>query len=282
MDIPVGIVLYNPEINRLEENINSIYERASSIIFNDNGSENIKEIERLLSKYKKAVLIKNGKNLGIASALNILCRQTEELGYKWILTLDQDSICPNNIFSDFSQYVNYENVGIICPVIRDRNCDFDKNSANSGITEIERCITSGTLLNVTAWEDVNGFDENMFIDGVDFDFCERIRIKGYKILRVQSVVLLHEIGHIKVRRFIFWRVRVKNHSAFRKYYIAKNTIYLARKSKSKARILKSYLQVAKQYATVLLYETDKKSKLHEIIRGFKAGKNENIDMKWSY
>ena len=104
----------------------------------------------------------------------------------------------------------------------------------------------------------------------------------FKIVRVNSVELLHEIGHISEHRFIFWRVHVKNHNSFRKYYIARNTLYLARKRKSPFHLFKAYLQVAKQFLWVILYEEDKIKKLKEIYRGYKDGLNAQIDSLWWY
>ena len=42
-----GIVTYNPKIERLIENINSIYPQVDKVIVYDNGSENIEDIKLL-------------------------------------------------------------------------------------------------------------------------------------------------------------------------------------------------------------------------------------------
>jgi len=281
MDIPAGIVTFNPDIERLRENIKSIYDKSAIIFIADNGSENKDAVLELISDYERIVFLGNEKNIGIAAALNQLCKAASDNNYKCLLTLDQDSVCPENLFPEFGIYTEGERIGIICPSIKDRNHSLDKVHNMTKTEEIGRCITSGSLVMLDAWNAVNGFDESMFIDGVDFDFCDRIRAKGYIILRVNTVVLLHEIGNIKIRRFLFFKVRVKNHSAFRKYYIARNTVYLARKKKKKKFIFKAHLQIIKQYFMVLLYEKeDKKKKMHEIIRGFKDGKKAAVDSRW--
>ena len=35
---------------------------------------------------------------------------------------------------------------------------------------------------------IGGFDETMFIDFVDFDFCYRLKKEGYEILQTPSVI----------------------------------------------------------------------------------------------
>ena len=174
------------------------------------------------------------------------------------------------MIEEFEKYITYQDIGTLCPVIYDRNKG-EEIKAKEGSIEIDECITSGSLLNIKAWNKIGGFDENLFIDGVDFDICYRLKKNGYKILCIQSVVLLHELGHIEYHRFLFWRVLVKNHSAFRKYYIARNIIYIAKKRKSVLLVVKGLLQEIKMLGIVILYEEDKLNKSRCICRGIYDG-----------
>jgi GT2 family glycosyltransferase len=61
---------------------------------------------------------------------------------------------------------------------------------------VDFCITSASCTNLNAWKNVGGFDEWLFIDLVDNDFCKRIIVSGYKILRINSLVLDQEFGKI--------------------------------------------------------------------------------------
>lgn len=280
MRIPVGLVLFNPDIERLKENLNSIVQDAGGIFIVDNGSNNLAEIKKLLCNYNNIHFFANEKNEGIAKALNQLCEKALEQKYDYLITLDQDSVCPPNMIEEYKKIAVDRSIGLVCPVIHDRNHELEKLIYSDSYTELDRCITSASMVTLKAWKEVNGFDESMFIDGVDFDFCDRIRKKNYKIIRVNSVILLHEIGHIQVRKFLLWKVRVKNHPAFRKFYIARNTIYLARKQKSFLCYTKSYLQVLKQAGIVLLYETDKMTKLSMIMKGTIEGQRAPIFSKW--
>lgn len=266
MDISAGIVLFNPDINRLKENISAVIVQCTHIYLVDNGSNNTDEIKELLRQYNqsKIFILCNKENQGIAKALNQLTDAAQEDGIEWILTLDQDSVAPSNIVEEFEKYTNNLNVGMLCPVICDRNKGVVVE-AKDGYKEIDECITSGSLLNIKAWKKIGGFDENMFIDGVDFDICCRLRKNGYKILCIQSVVLLHELGRIEYHRLLFWKVLVKNHSAFRKFYIARNTVYLARKEHTN--IIKAILQNVKLLLIVVFYEDDKWKKSKKILQG---------------
>lgn len=276
MDISAGIVLFNPDINRLKENISAVIVQCAHVYLVDNGSNNIDEVKKLLNQYNhsKVSVLCNMENQGIAKALNQLASEAQKGGFDWILTLDQDSVAPSNIIEEFEKYTNNLNTGMLCPVICDRNKGVVVE-AKDNYKEIDECITSGSLLNIKAWRKIGGLDESMFIDGVDFDICYRLRKNGYKILCIQSVVLLHELGRIVYHRFIFWKVLVKNHSAFRKFYIARNTVYLARKEHTN--IIKAILQNVKLFLIVVCYEDDKWKKSKKILQGTIDGFKCEID-----
>lgn len=295
MKIPVGIVLFNPQPARLRDNIEAVYKEAAGLIVVDNASQNQAEIQKLLAGYAHVRYIRNAKNQGIAKALNQICEAAESAGYPFVLTLDQDSVCPVHLLKEYEKYLSLDRTGILCPQVRDRNCSLngqtgvlksgvsaDGSSPDRNVTVMSWCITSASLVSLQAWREVNGFDEGMFIDGVDQDFCERIRQKGYRIYRLDTVTLLHEIGAICEKRFLFWRVYVKNHSAFRKYYIARNTVLAARKKMSVRLVALSYLRVIRQFLMVLLYEQGKIKKLAAIVKGAWDGTFFQTGPGWKY
>ena len=270
--ICAGIVMFNPDIERLRENVLAIAGQVDRVIRGDNGSDNISEIKTFLHRTEdsRIQLFQFDENKGIACALNRICTEAADQAYRWVVTLDQDSVCPSHLVREFSKYIPMDDVALICPVIKDRNREGSgKTEPLHGFKEVDRCITSGSMLSLSDWRMIGGFDESMFIDGVDFDLCIRLRKNGKKIIRVYDVELLHELGNIKMRKFLFWDVIVKNHSSFRKFYIARNTIYLARKNKSS--MLKARLQIIKQLLICLLYEKDKRNKCREILKGAREG-----------
>lgn len=276
--IAAGIILFNPDLMRLRENIEAIHTQVELLVLIDNHSDNLAEIEREYSHYENIVIIKNEQNLGIAKALNQAMNYCQSKGYTWVLTLDQDSVCPPNLIIEYNKYIDNPDVAILSPVIEDRNMrerSLEQHVAPS-CEEIDRCITSATLTNVNIWKNLGGFDEIMFIDLVDLEYCKRVQQNGYKILRINTVKLLHEVGHITQPKLFFWRIQVLNHSAFRKYYIARNTLYFAWKHRTRFSILLAYLRVLKLLALTMLYEQDKVTKSKAILRGVKSARKLSI------
>ncbi len=268
--ISAGIVLYNPNIELLKQNISAIYKKIKLLILVDNGSENIDKVSSILPD--NSILIRNSKNKGIATALNQICEYSFKNGFEWTLTLDQDSVTPDNLIEEFIKNMSFNCVGMLAPVICDRNRgDILENIDTNKYKEIKECITSGSMINLEVWKEIGEFDEALFIDGVDFDICYRIIQNGYKILQINNVFLSHEIGRMEKHRFLCIPFYVKNHSAFRKYYIARNIIYVAKKRKSRRLMLKAVLQEIKLLGIVALYEEDKLRKFKRISIGIYDG-----------
>ena len=109
----------------------------------------------------------------------------------------------------------------------------------------------------------------MFIDSVDFEYCYRMRKCGHGVIQVRDVQLLHELGKSQKRRLLFWKIDVTGHSAFRKYYIARNNVYYPLKHRMWLRVLRGNIRNIGMMGVTVLYEKDKKDKLKAICRGWK-------------
>ena len=85
------------------------------------------------------------------------------------------------------------------------------------------------MINLSVWQSVGGFCEEMFIDSVDFDICYLIKENGYKILRTNETALLHEVGKSQKKEFCGREELVFNHSPLRCYYIIRNSLLLGKR-----------------------------------------------------
>ena len=267
--IYAGIVSYNPDLLRLKENISSIQKQVPVIVF-DNGSRNIIAIQKLISDFSEVQLIRSKKNIGIAAALNQLMQWGYENNFDWMLSLDQDSVCEKNFVKRMSFYLSVErNLGIVAPVIEDRNAGVVGHLPKSDYAHVNTCITSGSFSNLNAWKKIGKYDEKMFIDSVDFEYCYRMRKYGYGVIQVRDIHLLHELGHIQKRRFLLWKFDITGHNAFRKYYIARNNVYYPLKHRLWLHFIRGNIRNLVIIFLTIFYETDKKEKLKSIFKGWK-------------
>ena len=62
-----------------------------------------------------------------------------------------------------------------------READYKTDSTDQTIEYPERVIASGNIINLQAWNKVGRFDNSLFIDEVDHDFCHRLTQEKYKI-----------------------------------------------------------------------------------------------------
>ncbi|HFD1829665.1 TPA: glycosyltransferase, partial [Enterococcus faecium] len=79
------IITYNPDIDRLIDNLNSIEEQVECILIVDNNSVNISKIEEISSKFKNSTILKENENTGIAGALHDAMNYAIEKEYDWVL-----------------------------------------------------------------------------------------------------------------------------------------------------------------------------------------------------
>lgn len=273
MKIIAGIVTYNPDLQRLQENIEAVSKQVSEVVLFDNGSYNFNKIKKLENEYRLKVLA-SATNKGIAFALNKLAEYSLKKGATWLLTLDGDSVIYPNLISMYQKYIYLPNVGQLTCKRRDRNIKLDdslRNDTDSEFQEVKYAITSASLINLNALKKCGGFDEKLFIDWVDNEICCALRKQGYKTYEINYTGLLQEMGHASKKRFfnrVFYR---PNYSPIRYYYNARNSIYVARMYPSEERILSRVNNQLKVIFLNLIYEKDKIKKMNSVFHGIYVG-----------
>lgn len=273
------IVTYNADASILEQNIRSIIGQVDNVLVVDNGSDNINAIVELAKKYSLD-LIKNKENLGIASALNLGMSFYDSNGYQWVLTLDQDSKCPDKMIDSYLNYIDGDYIGIICPQINYVGY-IGKNKKNKNTENpyeiVDACMTSASFTNVNAWKTVGKFSEELFIDYVDNDFCKKLEIAGYKIIRVNGVQLEHRLGNSRNIKIMFvFNHLYGEHSPLRSYYIIRNNLFYIKKYKGYINVCKEYAKLLYIIVEILLLSKQKCKHFKYIIQGLLDYKNNKM------
>lgn len=262
--IAAMVVWYNPDAE-IKKNIKSYINEVDKLYIIDNSFNN--NYMLLENEDSKIVYLPQYKNLGISKALNIGCELAIQEGFDWILTMDQDSVfCENSFFKikKFLEDNNNENVGIICPryhYIHEKL----KGESKKNI-ELKKVITSGNLLSLNAYKNVGKFNENFFIDQVDFEYCMRLIKKNYKIVQESNSILLHSLGNSKkINIFNLFEIDTSNHSPARRYYMTRNTMYMT-KMHPEIKI-KYILSLILEMIKIIFFEKEKISKLYYMYCG---------------
>lgn len=267
-----SIITYNVD-EKIIEVVNSIIDQVEYVVIVDNAS-NDKTIEILkeIDKSKKVEVIFNKSNNGIAKALNQSIEIAKNKKMNWILTLDHDSICNEemikNMFLVNKKYNEKNAIGILAPRVFEINKkDFISNkNTDNYYTEVKECIQSGSLFNMDVFDKIGCFNEDLFIYHVDFDYCERVIKAGYKILQCNNTILYHEEGYKIAKKFLWMDTFYNNYSSLAIYYITRNTVYMAQNYSI------FYLKrILKDFIFILLYDNKRKERLSYWKKGLLDG-----------
>jgi rhamnosyltransferase len=236
------IVTFNP-CPKVIDNVRVLVGQVDLVVVVDNGSvrESIPVLQSLSSEANVLVL-RNEKNLGIGAALNIGIKHGTSLGYQWVLTFDQDSRTASSYVQEMSQIYarvpDNEDVAIICPtyVQEKTGLRFAHRTENSqeidvsllNYSEVATTITSGNLMKTELFSQIGFFNEELFIDLVDHEFCLRCRNARMRIIELHDVVLTHNLGDPVGRSVLGLPIYSSNHSHIRRYYKYRNSIIISR------------------------------------------------------
>ena len=280
MNICAIIVLYEPEIDQLKINLGQLRNQVDAIILVDNSKFSNFENLKFLSE-ERSVYLFLGENLGIAKAQNIGIAKAKDLKFEYVLLLDQDSKpsydLVKNLYSDYNQIVNY---GISLAVLgssavnsysnkpyEPRFRKFNSYSFNENILIVSQVISSGSLIAIKDFYIVGEFKEELFIDGVDHEWCWRAISLGMKCALSKNAILEHSLGEGD-RLFLGFRIAIS--STFRIYYQYRNYVYLCKFS-----YVPNYWKVVnfvKYFVKIFYYPIMISPKyIPQIIKGIKEG-----------
>lgn len=274
------IISYNPD-NNLLDSINLLINQVEKIIIVDNGSESEKKKNINLIKdinNEKIKIIFNEENLGIATALNIGVKDALKQGYNWILTMDQDSKVSSNmiekmfeVYSTIDESERKDILSIFPNFVDERIQSIEENSEMNAYEYVDADITSGNLLKAEVFDKVGFFDDSLFIDLVDTDFCMRLNEENIKMIKVRDAILYHSLGESQTVKSIFGKFNTSNHSALRRYYMTRNRFYTWEKYKdlNSFTLNRDKKLFKKEFIKIILGENDKINKIKMVFKGYK-------------
>jgi rhamnosyltransferase len=138
-----------------------------------------------------------------------------------------------------------------------------------GPVEVDHLITSGCLIPAGSYREAGPYDEDLFLDYVDIDWCRRARTRGLRCFVDTSAVLSHRIGDSV---FEFGERVLSIHQPMRNYLLVRNHLLLWRKKEIPRLWLASdLLQVLKKMGATLLLAAPRLKRLRWIRRGVRDG-----------
>lgn len=233
--LAIGIVLYNPSdlsINRLKSFIST----GLNLIVLDNSPKSNTDLAKL--ENNNFHYYSSGINLGLSKGLNYLCEISLSKKCKHLLFFDQDTIFGVETISFVRETIKHllnDSLGnkIIAFNFRDRlvnNLNRKKVFTFNEVlyNEVYFIINSGTLFNLNLYHTYPWFNDKIFVDGVDYEFSFRARIKGFKLVELANVPgINHTLEQGDLSFEIFGRkVYLRNYPRKRKIEFIKTHINL--------------------------------------------------------
>ena len=273
------VTLYNPtdkDIKNISSYINDI--DVLYVIDNTEGESN----EKRLPKNDKIKYYFKNENVGVATALNDAARLAIKDKYNWLLTMDQDTTFKKGVIPRMKEIImstDTSKIGIVTPWHKTKLID---KKPDAEFDDPHDVMTSGNLVNLAIWKKLGGFKDWLFIDGIDIEYCMNLHKNGYKILRINSIEIDHNLGDLFYKKLRGRLFLCTNHAPIRRYYIMRNYQY----------IRDMYKDIEPEYCDalshqrhniigVILFEKQKIKKLRKYIQGLKDYKK-GIKGKYPY
>lgn len=264
------IVSYNPgaEVRLV---LCSVLPQVSTVFVIDNASsrESGLALAELCAELGVA-LMANKDNIGVAGAFNQAASMAMNQGYEWMLLMDQDAIAPDRLVQQLmggvDRWQGERLPAVLCPLSVVSDPSRHQRAVPDTDTAVKSCVSAGSMVRLAAWRAVGDYDEDFFVDYVDHDFCFRCRQLGWEVIQVCGTVMVHSAGSPTRHRLLWKRPLVSNHSALRRYYIARNRILFYRKywRFDASWVLRDVYRAIKEVMALVLFESGRREKLNAI------------------
>jgi rhamnosyltransferase len=236
-------ITYNPELALFARMLDSVAPQVEGVAVIDNGSGNAPDVGNVAAA-AGAQFLANQQNVGIAAAQNQGLDLASATGFSHVLLLDQDTVLSPGVVNDLSAQLQalergHGGVAAIGPAYFEMHSGRQTRAYRAGGPRLSRLslagkaepiasdfiIASGSLIPVAVIAKVGRFNEDLFIDLVDVDWCFRARAAGYTSFISPTARVDHHLGRGTVNLGLR---RVAVHVPIRNYYWVRNALWLAR------------------------------------------------------
>lgn len=193
--IYVIVVTFNPRVIDLFNNISRFCESVNKIFLVDNSDDFsiCEQIESKAKDYSNIVYRRLESNNGIGSAQNEAVRYLIDNKYDdddLLLFFDQDSYIEKGQLLDIANHLILEkkkNKKVIM-----LGATANSSDSEVGTTVAPHIISSGSIVSLGDFKKVGYFDEELFIDFIDFAWCWKAQALGYQVMMDHDVFLHHQ------------------------------------------------------------------------------------------
>jgi len=275
----VSIIIVNYHVKKeifscIQSILNLKESTKFEIIVVDNSEKDELSVD-LKKKFKSVKYIKPEKNLGYGAGNNLGVKNAI---CEYIFILNPDTKISSGNIKSLTDFISKnKKIGAVAPQLLDFNNNvYDEQGASEltpgkaffvlsflnklfkknrfwkiywGIPwnrskpkEVDVVPGTAFVIRRDLFEKIGGFDEKFFLYFEEFDFCKRLREKGYKNYILPGLKIEHE-----------WGASTKQNTSSNKYFL-KSRLYYFRKNYGlfKAILLESFLRINKNFIIISL------------------------------
>ena len=230
----VAVVFFRPSAAQAARIVERFAGRAAVLVF-DNGGIPPEALAGLRAA-EGLTLLGEGRNLGVAAALNALADAARAAGFRRLFLLDQDADATLAALSSLAQALDRAagdaphpalvgpapapNPGHKAPHYPAR----PGQTPRGGLQPVEFLATSGSLMDLDAFAWVGPFREDFFIDAVDLEWCFRAWARGLSCWMDPATAIPHSVGRGTIRARVL-PVAMPDQPLFRMAVYVRNTAY---------------------------------------------------------
>lgn len=244
IDTTAVIVTFYPDENVLKRLVCALIPQVEHVLIVDNNSRDF-DFSVLVALSEKVSLLVNQENLGVATGFNKGVAFAIERGSSHVILFDQDSLPGEGMVAKMHEvaqdaksrgirvaalgpnYMDVKGSGQ-SPFVKVQGVRLIRVSGESNsFVSVDHLISSGCLIDLLALNDIGLFEDKLFIDYIDTEWCLRAKSKGYELYGVSEAYMEHDLGDQFLKIF---HKTIPVHSPLRHYYLMRNGIWLMRQS----------------------------------------------------
>ncbi|MDZ4098686.1 MAG: hypothetical protein U1E13_08275 [Methylophilaceae bacterium] len=178
--LALGFVIYHPEESFLSR-VQMAVESGFDVYVFDNSPDR-RSLSDFVHHRGQIKYLTCGKNHGLGLGVSTICAQAYYEKHSALLLFDQDSVFDENTLSFIETFFNShpELASTHAAVVFNSR----RGSQGQGVDcfrEVLLAINSGSLFFLNNVKTLNWHNEGYFVDGVDYEFCLRSKLNGFRI-----------------------------------------------------------------------------------------------------
>lgn len=178
--IALGFVIFNPEDSFLPR-VKKMLESGVDVYVFDNSPD-----KRIFKGFSGGVgrlhYLTCGKNRGLGLGISSICAHAYYDNYSAMVFFDQDSIFDGatmNFIEKF--YVEHPELAVTHSAVVFKATKAAQDPRECCVKDVALAINSGSLFYLNNLKALNWHSDGYFVDGVDYEFCLRSSLHGFRI-----------------------------------------------------------------------------------------------------